>query len=133
MKELRVFIADDSAIICGRLLTLLSDIEGVQVLGFAQTAEDASKNIAELQPEIVILDIRMPGGNGIEVLEMLKTKFPAMKIIMFTNYPYAQYKERCIQAGANYFFDKSSEFFRISEVLQELVQQREKADFSRPS
>jgi len=133
MKELRVFIADDSAIICGRLLTLLSDIEGVQVLGFAQTAEDASKNIAELQPEIVILDIRMPGGNGIEVLEMLKTKFPDMNIIMFTNYPYAQYKERCIEAGANYFFDKSSEFFRISEVLQELVQQREKADFSRPS
>lgn len=124
MEPLNVFIADDSAIVCSRLLTLLADVETANVIGFAQTAAEAYDKIRSLRPDVVVLDIRMPGGSGIDALQQIKRDFPRTLIMMFTNYPYAQYSELCRAAGADYFFDKSSEFHRIPEELTRLAEER---------
>lgn len=124
MEPLTVFIADDSAIVCSRLLTLLADVEAANVIGFAQTAADAYDKIRSLRPDVVVLDIRMPGGSGIDALQQIKRDFPRTLIMMFTNYPYVQYSELCRAAGADYFFDKSSEFHRIPEELTRLAEER---------
>lgn len=118
---MRVFIADDSAPVRERLKTMLWEIQGVEVIGQAGDAVEATKSILELKPDVVILDIRMPGGSGIDTLRDIKRVAPAPRVIMLTNYPYPQYRKRCMDAGADFFFDKSSEFHKVTEVLKQMM------------
>jgi DNA-binding NarL/FixJ family response regulator len=117
---LKVFITDDSVLVRERLVGLLSELETVELVGQAENAPEAVETIQRLRPDVVILDIRLPGGNGIEVLKAIKQNAPAPIVIMLTAFPYRQFYERCQEAGAEYFFDKASEFHRIVEVLKQL-------------
>ena len=118
---MRVVIADDSELFCKLLIADLSDIKGIEIVGQAHKGFETIQLIQELDPDVVILDIRMPGGNGIEVLRSIEKHNEVPVIIMLTNYPYPQYRKRCMEAGADYFFDKSSEFEKVFETLQHLV------------
>jgi DNA-binding NarL/FixJ family response regulator len=119
---IKVFIADDSAAVVERLITMLSELPQVEIIGHAQDAREAIKAIRHLNPDVVILDIRMPGGNGIDVLKHIKSNKPAPVVIMLTNYPYPQYRKKCMALGANFFFDKSTEFEKVIEVFEGLIQ-----------
>ena len=118
---MRVLIADDSAVVVERLITLLSELPEVEIVGEAQTSGEATERIRQLQPDVVILDIRMPGGSGIDVLETVKKFVPAPIVVMFTNFPYPQYRERCLRAGADFFFDKSTEFDQMIGVFRSVL------------
>ena len=59
----------------------------------------------------------MPGGLGIDVLENIKQNDSALMVIVLTNYPYPGYRQKCLQAGADFFLDKSTEFDQIPELL----------------
>ena len=72
--------------------------------------------------DVVILDIRMPGGNGLDVLRRVKLEHNAPNVIVLTNYSLQEYKEAAMKLGADYFFDKSTEFEKVRMVLNELVQ-----------
>lgn len=117
---LKVFITDDSVLVRERLVGLLSELEAVELVGQAENAPEAIETIQRSRPDVVILDIRLPGGNGIEVLKAIKQNVPAPIVIMLTAFPYRQFHEKCQEAGAEYFFDKASEFHRIVEVLKQL-------------
>jgi DNA-binding NarL/FixJ family response regulator len=117
----KILIVDDSDIMRERLIAMISEIEGVKVIGQAQNADEAMELVEKLEPDVVILDIRMTGESGISVLQKIKTKKPAPIVIVFTNYPYPQYRQICLKLGADYFFDKSTEFNRIPETFKELV------------
>lgn len=119
---MKVFLVDDSAIVRERLASMLSEIKYVEIAGEAENAHDALQDIEKLKPDAVILDIRMPDGNGIDVLEKIKKSRPAIQVIMFTNYPYPQYRKKCMDYGADYFFDKSTEFERVAEALKRLME-----------
>ena len=118
---MKVFIADDSDVVRDRLIEMISEIKGVEITGQARTASEAIQAIVKLKPDVVVLDIRMPAGNGIHVLEMIKKLKLDAKIIMLTNYPYPQYRQKCFKAGADFFFDKDTEFVQVSEVLKDLI------------
>jgi DNA-binding NarL/FixJ family response regulator len=118
---MRVFIADDSALLRERLIDMLSELEGIEIVGQAQDSLSAVRSIHKLKPDVVILDIWMPGGSGFNVLQNIKKNKVAPVVIMFTNYPYSQYRKKCMDEGADFFFDKSSEFEKINEVLKQLV------------
>ncbi|HYL81075.1 MAG TPA: response regulator transcription factor, partial [Candidatus Acidoferrum sp.] len=75
-----------------------------------------------LKPDAVILDISMPGKSGIEALQAITQDTPAPLVMMLTNYPYAQYRKKCLDAGANFFYDKSTEFCKVSETFRRLTQ-----------
>ena len=122
MDKLRVFIADDSATIRERLVTMALDLPDVDVVGQAQDAPGSLDGIHQTRPDVVILDIRMPGGNGIEVLRQLKMMTPAPKVIMLTNFAHVQYRTRCEEAGADFFFDKSTEFDQLPRALEQMRQ-----------
>ena len=117
---MRVFIADDSQIMRERLKEMLSETPGVEIIGEAGQGGEAIRDIIESKPDVVILDIRMPGGNGIDVLQAIKKGDPAPTVIMLTNYPYPQYRKKCMGLGADYFFDKYSEFERLMEMIEQL-------------
>ena len=120
MVILKVLIVDDSLIICARLVTLLSCIKGVVIVGQAQNGDDGYRSIVELKPDVVLLDIQMPRGGGISVLEKLKHSSLSPTVIMLTNYPYAQYRNTCMKLGAHFFFDKSAEFEKVVETITQL-------------
>jgi YesN/AraC family two-component response regulator len=117
---LKVFIADDSALVRERLAALISEIEGVEVVGQAGDALETLEGIQRLRPDVVILDIRMPGNNGIQVLEAIKKSTAAPVVIMLTAFPYPQYRKKCLEARAEYFFDKATEFEQVAEVLKKM-------------
>jgi DNA-binding NarL/FixJ family response regulator len=120
---MRLFIADDSEILRSRLVDLLSEIEGIKIVGEATDFREAVEGVKMFSPDVIILDIRMPGGDGILAIESIKKgrkKHP--KIIVFTNYPYLQYRKRCIDAGADFFFYKALEFEKLVDLMRDLAQ-----------
>jgi DNA-binding NarL/FixJ family response regulator len=121
---LTIYIADDSTEVRKRLVALISILQGVVFVGQTGDARVAIEDIQRLKPEVAILDIRLVNGNGIEVLEIVKLLKAAPLVIMLTAFPSEQYRRRCISAGADYFFDKTSEFEQILDVLEEKLHKK---------
>jgi len=119
---MRVLIADDSTIVRERLSAMLSKISEAESISYAEDVPKAISSIHKLNPEVVILDIRMPGGSGIDVLREIKRNNQTPIVIVLTNYPYPQYRRKYVDAGANFFFNKSTEFDKVTEVLKQLKQ-----------
>jgi DNA-binding NarL/FixJ family response regulator len=120
--KLKVFIADDSLVVREHLVTMLDELTGVDIVGQAENVAEAISAIGNLQPDVVILDIRMPGGSGIDVLENIKQNDSALVVIILTNYPYPGYRQKCLAAGADFFLDKSTEFDQIPELFERFKQ-----------
>jgi DNA-binding NarL/FixJ family response regulator len=120
-SELRVLIADDSEILRDHLRTMLAEIEGIEIVGECNDTDSTLDQIKTLKPDTIILDIRMPGEGGIFILNFIKSKYPKIKVIIFTDYPYPQYRTKCLEIGADYFFDKSTESEKMIEVFKSLA------------
>jgi len=124
-KRIKVVTVDDSPIITQRIKSILSEMENIEILGSASNAVSALNLIHKQTPNVVILDINLDEQssqfNGIDLLIALRNRYPQMKIIMLTNLSAPQYRMRCIAFGANYFFDKSNDFYKIPEVLNEIA------------
>lgn len=120
---MKVLVVDDSRIIRDRLVNLLSLIQGVEAVAQAENAQNAISTYQTFRPEVLILDIRMHGTNGIDVLKEIKSKEDAPKVIMLTNFPYPQYREKCMEEGADFFLDKSTEFDEIGEIIRNMVKE----------
>ena len=120
---MRLFIADDSEMLRTRLVDMLTEIKGINVVGEARDSREAVERVEALNPDVVILDIRMPGGDGILALESIKkSRKRQPKVIVFTNYPYLQYRKRCMDAGADFFFYKALDFEKLLDLIRDLAQ-----------
>jgi two-component system, NarL family, response regulator DevR len=119
---MRAFIVDDSAIVRMRVAELLATDTDVTVVGQAGTVAAALQEIPQLQPELVLLDIHLPDGDGISVLKAVKRMTPTPAVVMFTNYTDEYHRQRCEVAGADFFLDKSKQFDQIPGVLRRLVE-----------
>lgn len=120
---MKVFLVDDSVVIRERLKRMLADVPEVQVIGEAGDALASTTDaILKQNPDVVLLDIHLLDGNGIDVLQRLKSAKPAPAVIILTNYPYPQYRQKCLEAGADFFFVKSTEFDQVVPALKQLIQ-----------
>ena len=115
--KLTALIADDSSLIRERLFDLLSAIDGIESIDQAKDTSEAVYKISKLNPDIVILDIRMPGGGGFEVLKTMKEKNLKSCVIVFTSYPYPQYRDKSLELGADYFLSKETDIKNLGEIL----------------
>ncbi len=121
---MRVFIADDSAIFRKVLLSSISQCGDAEVVGEAENAMDAIEAINRLRPDIVVLDIRLKAGTGIDILHSIKkTESGTPLTIVLTNFPYDQYRRVSISLGADYFFHKATQFTDFVSVLKGLIPQ----------
>ncbi len=122
--NIKIVTVDDSPFIADRLKCMLSEMSNVEFAGNATHIAEALTLIEEQKPNVVILDIHLeadlPTTNGMNLLILLREKYPELKIIMLTNLIEDQYRNTCMFLGANYFFDKSNEFERIPEVVYEI-------------
>lgn len=120
-KKLLVAIVDDSEIIRERLAHRINKCCQLKIIWQAESVESTYGCCSLEEPSVLILDIQLPDGSGIDVLEKIKAENPAIKIIMLTNYPSLPFRKKCMAAGADYFFDKSTEFEKVFEILKELA------------
>lgn len=118
---MNILVVDDSRIVRDRLVSLLDTMEGVDVVEQAADERSAILTNINLKPNVIILDIRMGETNGIQLLKKLKDTSPDRKIIMLTNFPYPQYRKKCLEEGADYFLDKSTEFDEVPRIIKEMV------------
>lgn len=116
-----VYIVDDSQAVRERLAAMIADVQGTVLAGATGDPKEAVAVVRQLHPDAVILDIRMPGMSGIQVLREIKKEQPSPVVMMLTNYPFGQYRRLCAEAGADYFLNKSTEFEKINEILAQLV------------
>jgi len=115
--SMKVVIADDSSLMRDRIRILLNNFIEVIVVGEAENGVDALQMIREKEPDLAILDIRMPDINGIEVLKKIRKLKMKTKICILTSYPYPQYRKRCLEEGADFFLSKTEDFEKITIVI----------------
>jgi DNA-binding NarL/FixJ family response regulator len=115
-----VFIVEDSVSIRERLVGMLGDMDGVSVVGEADTPRGAVEGILRTRPDSVVLDIQLIGGSGIDVLRETHSQAPETVFIVLTNHPDPQYRRVCMEAGAAHFFDKNTEMDKVREVIAAL-------------
>jgi DNA-binding NarL/FixJ family response regulator len=125
-----IFIVDDSELLRERLIKMLSEIEGVEIVGQASNAVDAIEGIRNLKPKIVILDIQMAGGNGFKVLKAIKKEKNPPLALMFTNHSYPQYRKKCMQLGADFFLDKTKDFDNLINMFTILTDRLRRENLS---
>jgi DNA-binding NarL/FixJ family response regulator len=113
---MKVFIGDDAAIVRERLVSLFVDLDRTVDIVQATNAPDSVRAIRTHRPDIVILDLRMPGGGGLDVLKRLSRFKIKPLVIVLTNFPFPQYRKRCLELGADFFLDKSTEFDKIPRL-----------------
>jgi DNA-binding NarL/FixJ family response regulator len=119
-QRTEVFIVDDVPSMRERLRELVGEVPEVDVVGDAGTASEAIAGILEKQPACVLLDYQIIGGTGVDVLRAVHDQAKRTVFVVLTNHPDPQYRRACIAAGADHFFDKSTEFERVAEVLRDL-------------
>jgi DNA-binding NarL/FixJ family response regulator len=117
VRARKVFIVEDAPAIRERLIELMAEIDGAAVVGFADTPADAITGILGTQPDCVVLDYQLIGGTGIDVLRAVCPNAPSTTFIVLTNHANPQYRRLCLEAGARWFLDKSTEFRKIKDVI----------------
>jgi len=96
----RVLLVDDHEVVRLGLLTLIGDQPELQVVGEAGTAAEAVRAVERLHPDVVLMDIRIPGEGGIEATRQIMERFPRTKVVMLTSYADDKLLVRAIRAGA---------------------------------
>jgi two-component system OmpR family response regulator len=128
LHPLRVFLVEDSEVIRERLIESFSSVPNVKVVGHADTEAAAIAALQRTPCDVVVLDLQLRDGHGFNVLNALRAPSdrPHLTIIVLTNFASAQYRSRSMELGADYFFDKSREYDRMGDVLEELASRRDR-------
>lgn len=120
---MKVFLTEKSEPILQRLVTLLSQINGIEITGIDEQAISAIESIRSNKPDVVLLDMNMLGGTGKDVLINIKNLKPAPKIILMIDQPFEGYRKNLKKIGVDYVFNKSLEFENIVPTLIKLMKQ----------
>jgi DNA-binding response OmpR family regulator len=117
-----ILLVDDAVVVAERLSELLQDA-GIGPAQFAQATDyyEAMAIVAENAPDIVVLDINLPGKNGLDLLRDIRAIHEEVIVIMLTNQTDAYYRKLSSALGADYFLDKSHDFSQLPGLLRELI------------
>ena len=106
MTKTRILLVDDHAIVRLGLITLLNDQPDMEVVAEASTAAEAVRAVEKYQPDVVLMDIRLPGEGGIEATRQITARFPESKVVMLTSFAdddlvIVNQDRRCTECSAN--------------------------------
>lgn len=122
---MKVFIADDSILILERLREMLGSYSQVEIVGSCNNGIDALESLRNLKPDLGILDLKMPGLSGLNVLSEIRKENKTIKIIILTLFSSDTYRQMAIQSDADYFFSKADDFEKVALIVAELVKKEE--------
>ena len=119
--QFKILVVDDSNLVRGLLSDMLSELDGVCTVYRAADAREGLELISKLEPDLVTLDIKMPGETGVDVLAKIKARKNSPEVVMLTNYPFSTYRKRCAERGADHFLDKTTELHKLLEVVRSAI------------
>jgi DNA-binding NarL/FixJ family response regulator len=128
----RVLLADDSEIVRVRVRVLLAAVPGVDLIIEAEDAPSAIRHFDSWRPTAVVLDIQMPGGTGLDVLKWIRSRSKSCLVIMLSNCPADAYAARCLELGADFYFDKAHGFAGVAAAIAAELEMSEKVRAQRP-
>ena len=124
-SPLKVFVVEDSMLVRKRLAERIQPPTGAGlIVGEAEDVEAALRGIAAKEPDIVIVDLRLTDSHGIDLLHALRDRTDPIVTIVLTNYASDVFREASAAAGADYFFDKTTEFDLAMETIARLAQEK---------
>ena len=102
------------------LIWSVQTASGLELVAMADTAAEALAEFNRCRPDVVILDLALREGSGLDVLREVKRGSAACQVLVFTTHDTEPYRTRCLAAGADYFFSKNKQHRELVQVLQEL-------------
>lgn len=122
MSQIRVFVVEDQAKILKNQLKLLGGFSEIEIVGKAMSGEEALENMEAAKPDVVLLDLGLPGISGIEVTRQVKERWPKVEILIFTIFEEEDKVMEAIQAGASGYLLKGMEADKIVDSIGEVAQ-----------
>jgi DNA-binding NarL/FixJ family response regulator len=119
---MKVIICDDQAVVRDGLEMLLTLENDIQVVGTAQDGAEAVELAAQKQPDLVLMDLKMPGMNGIEATRQIRAKFPTIKVLVLTTYAEDEWVFDAIRAGASGYLLKDTPREEVIKALRGTVE-----------
>lgn len=120
---MRILIADDNQMIRNSVADILSS-EGWDVCGQASDGEEAIEKVRELRPDVVVLDVSMPGIDGLETARRLRTENPEVKIVIMSQHDPARLLPRALKVGANACVDKGRVAMDIGDAIRGAMERK---------
>lgn len=119
---IRVLVADDHAVVRRGVVQILAESPHIVVAGEASCGSEVLRAVRENDYDIVLLDIAMPGGSGLEVLKELQSLKPDVQVLILSMYPEKQYALRALKAGAAGYLTKDSAPDELIEAIERISQ-----------
>jgi two-component system response regulator YesN len=120
----KTLIVEDNATFRQSFKEVLCTRFPLMVIREAADGEEALREIDALVPDMIFMDIKLPGENGLQVTEKVKTKYPEMIIIILTYYDSPEHREAAVQCGANYFLSKCTSTEEVVELVQSILSEK---------
>ncbi len=121
MNPIRVLIADDHALVRAGIRALVERIDGVVVVGEAGKGSEALELVRQLSPDLILLDITMPDGNGFDVLDQLTKHYPEIRVIVLTVHEAGEYAIRAVREGAAGYLPNSAASTELEDAIRTVV------------
>ena len=121
MKKVRALLVDDHALVRAGLRALLEKLDAVEVVGDAGNGHDALELIDKLRPDVVLLDLTMPGLSGFDVLKITSEKFPEVHMIVLTVHKEEEYAFHVLRSGASGYLPKSAASAELELAIEHVM------------
>ena len=116
---MNVFVVEDAPEVRKRLVAILRTVDGVDVVGEAGSVRGAVDGVLATAVDVMLLDLQLAGGSGLDVLAAVKPLRPALYVIVLSNFANSQqYRDASFAAGADVVLDKTTEFGRVRDLLR---------------
>jgi len=119
---IRILVADDHSVVRKGIIQIISESEGMEVVAEAADGHEALEKARSIKFDVLLLDISMPGKNGLEVLKEVKQDQPATSVLMLSMYPEEQYALRALKSGASGYLTKESAPDELISALRKVSQ-----------
>jgi DNA-binding NarL/FixJ family response regulator len=117
-NPMNIFVVEDAPEIRKRLIAMVQMVAGINVIGEAESVSEAIDGVLGSPTDMVLLDLQLKDGTGLEVLTRVKQARPELRVIVLTNFATQQYRQASLSAGAEFCLDKSQEFGLVPGILR---------------
>lgn len=119
-RDLKILIVDDSVLLAKRIQNLFEEMAGVHVMGYSMDARNALFEITNNIPDVVLIDVRLPDQQGIDLLRYIRNNHPQMVTIMLTSMADQDYNDICLKLGAHYYLDKTTGLDNLQPFISKI-------------
>jgi len=121
---LKALLVEDSSVLAARMADVLTEFQEIDLVGVVDSETAALVEMKKRRLDVVLLDLHLKEGTGFGILRALATMHEKPAVVVLTNHDSADYERQALAMGARYFLDKARDFYRLPEILRDIVGQR---------